>query len=488
MGDQALKKSPRAITPTLKILSLPLLFLLTTACKSDGSGGSPKGSEDPPPAEEVEEIQSGYVVQIQTPTSVSTVPRTLAGANFLATRDRLEGTFGPRAEELDVTLLRWPGGGLTETWEDFLNAYIVDAHARDWSTFSHEEPWSLEAFLEWTDDRDIVPTVVLPIKRYVSENGETVDLERMGKELGAFVHQATSGRFGPQEVLLWELGNEFFWGEARMSAEVYTQICTYLLPILQENAAYPIQIGIQAGRLGDSQIGRVADGFSDEQKDQVGFLIDHIYPRNFEWDTYDSRFRLYQVHWGDKPVYISEWNQKSDGSGDPSDFAWGIEQPAPMLRAWDSMVRNNVEYGAFWAIQQNNYTSAYAREGEHPEMAPYIGGVMFDWLTDTVGMEQLDAIQLGQSGLYASAYRSGGDLTIFVAGLEAGEQQVHIDIPGYNITSREGIRMSGERDVRRQTPVLDQMSPLVSGETITFTVNSKSEQELVRIKLAGYWD
>jgi hypothetical protein len=428
----------------------------------------------------------GFGFHIEKPASPLIVPTTLAGANYLATRDLLAGTFGPRAESLDITLLRWPGGTLTEEWEDFLNAYIIDADIRNWDHFENNAPWSLQNFLSWTSERDIVPTMVLPTKRYINQDG-SIDHDRAGRELGAFVREVTSGRFGDHPVEIWEIGNEFMWGDFKISEETYAELASTLIPVLRDAAQYPIKLGVQAGRLGDGRIPRVAAGFTAQERDDVDFLIDHIYARNYDWDYYLSRFQMYRNNWGEKPIYISEWNIKATQGANLDTYSYGIEQVGPILRIWDSMVGNNVQYGAFWAIQQNNWTSAYPREGEYPDVDLYYGGSILDWMTDTVGHERLQTTQIGDDGMYAASYFDNSNLTIFVAGLEAGTQQVKLLLPDFNIQSVNAIRMTGERDKRRSHPTYFGLNPLISDGQVTFSINTNTDQEIVKIEISGNW-
>lgn len=465
--------------PYVALLAAILLSL--SACKSEKSPDAPE--LPPAPIEEPPQVD-GYSFRLDPLPSPQIVPIHMAGANYLAPSDLLEGSFGSRAQSLDVTLLRWPGGELTENWDPFLDTYIRGADQRDWSAFDHAEPWSLSNFLSWTQGHDITPTIVVPTKPYIDEQ-ENIDLDRARHEIGAFVREVTSGRFGAQKIEIWEIGNEFMWGGAKFSEEVYAELASELLHVLRENAAYPIKIGVQGGRLGDSRIPRVAAGFTSEEKDDVDFIIDHIYTRNFDYETFNQRFPMYLGSWGSKPLYISEWNQKSHDEEPGVDYAYGIEQAAPLLRVWDAMARNNVAWASFWAIQQNNMTSAYAREGEHPNLPPYIGGVMLDWLTDTVGMSRMEVTQLGQDGLFARAYTDLNEITVFVAGLEAGEQQVTLELPQYSFSVIDATRMSGERDIRRQIPDLQEIHPAVFGRTMTFTINKNSPQELLRIRLSA---
>ena len=467
------------------LIVLTLASLALCSCKSDGGNTSDSKEND----EVISEIPAdGFLYHLTQPASPVRVPMTLAGANYLATRDLLEGTFGDRVKSLNTTLLRWPGGALTETWEPFLDTYINGAHTRDWGNISHNEPWALSNFLDWSSKNQITPTIVLPFRKYIDEH-HNIDFSTMEQELGAFVEQVTTGRFGQHPVTVWEIGNEFMWGsdEEIVSEETYGDLASRLVEVLHDRAAYPIKVGIQAGRLGNNRISRVASRFTAAQKSKVDFLIDHIYTRNFDYDTFDGRFPLYRNNWGMKPIYISEWNVKSSSDADLSYYAFGIEQAAPMLRVWDAMVTNNVEWAAFWAVQQNNYTSAYPLEGVSPGAPPYIGGIMLQWLTKTIGMERLDVTELGTEGIFIRAYASDTEIIVLAAGLEVGNQQVKIRIPGFEIQTVEAEKMSGEKDQARYFPDIDSISPKVNENLINFTINSSSPQELVKLEIRGHW-
>lgn len=462
--------------PTRSLFAALLIGALA-ACKSGGGEPEPDQPTVPPQPEPV----SGYHFDIEAPAVVRTVDRRLAGANYLHTRDLVHGTFGPRAEAMGVSYLRWPGGAIAEDELPYHQTYFENGSSRDWQGFNHDADWSLRNISEYAVSKDMEVMVVLPTKKYVTQPG-VIDEQTIRNEIGPFVRELTRGRFGPIPDLL-EIGNEFYWGNDKLEAEDYAQVARIIIEEVRANQAQHIDVALQAGRLGQGMIGRVASAFSSAEKTQFDFIADHIYTRNFDWTLFDQRFDMYQNNWGDKPVLISEWNVKSTKDGDPSIYAWGIEQAAPMVRVWDSMVKNNTRAATFWAVQQNTMTAAYPNEADDPQTEMYVAGRTFKWLSDTVGMTRQDVIQRGQDGMGAFAYKSGNQILAFVAGLDAGQQQVTLDFPGQTVTSARGTRMSGLRDVRKQVPALNTMSPAVNGSRVQITVNNQSDQELIRLDI-----
>jgi hypothetical protein len=462
--------------PTRSVFAAFLIGALA-ACKSGGGGEDPSTPVQPPQPDPI----SGFHFEVEAPSQVRVVDPRMAGVNYLHTRDRVQGTFATRAEALGVTYLRWPGGAMAEDEIPYHDAYFTNGHQRDWQSFTHDADWSLKNVSEYAVAQGMEVMVVLPTKKYVLSPG-VIDEAAIRQEIGPFVHELTRGRFGPVPDLL-EIGNEFYWGNDKLEAEDYTGVARIILEEIRSNQANHIDVALQAGRLGQGMIGRVASSFSTAEKEQIDFIADHIYTRNFDWNNFNDRFRMYRNNWGDKPALISEWNVKSTKDGDPSIYAWGIEQAAPMVRVWDAMVRENTKAATFWALQQNTMTSAFPNEGEDQNTQAYVGGETFAWLAQTVGMTRQDVVQRGEDGMGAFAYREGNRVIAFIAGLDAGQQQVKVNFPGETVVSATGRRMSGIRDLRKQTPELRDPTPAISGGQVQITINNHSDQELVRLDI-----
>lgn len=452
------------------------IALVVSLCACKGGGDDEGAGPDPRP-----DPVSGFRFRIEQDPTPEAVHRRMAGVNYLFTTDRLDGTYGPRSEHLGARFFRWPGGGIAESVGDYHRVYLERAASRDWSSFSHDESWSLEAMLSFAEQQSGDVMIVLPTKKYYDFSSGTIDRDAIKEEVGGFVYQMTRGRFGSQRIAVVEIGNEFYWGDEKIPPEDYAELANVMIGQIRQNEAYHLGVAIQGGRLGNSEIGAVAGGFTSDQKAEVDFIADHIYTRNHGDDDFLSRFRMYRNFWGDRPLLISEWNVKSKSDADLDVYAYGIEQAAPIVRVFDAMVDNNAKAAAFWAVQQNNRTSAYPREGMEPDSSPYIGGEVFGWLAGTVGMTRQNVLHLGESGMDGWAYSDEDRMIVFLAGLDAGKQQVTVEIPEMgHISLVSAIRMSGERDVPKQAPRLSGMTPRIEGNRMTFTMNKESAQELVR--------
>ena len=201
--------------PTRSLFAALLIGALA-ACKSGGGEPEPDQPTVPPQPEPV----SGYHFDIEAPAVVRTVDRRLAGANYLHTRDLVHGTFGPRAEAMGVSYLRWPGGAIAEDELPYHQTYFENGSSRDWQGFNHDADWSLRNISEYAVSKDMEVMVVLPTKKYVTQPG-VIDEQTIRNEIGPFVRELTRGRFGPIPDLL-EIGNEFYWGNDKLEAEDYS--------------------------------------------------------------------------------------------------------------------------------------------------------------------------------------------------------------------------------------------------------------------------
>ncbi len=144
------------------------------------------------------------------------------GTNLLAPGDIVtgSGTYKPRALSVNSKLIRWPGGALTETQ---MKMTAADIQNNQWET-------NLAEFLAFASANNLVPTIVLPTKRYKN------NLALSTTEVGNFVSRVTNNEFGTIAVPIWEIGNEFYvsessnpssWG-ASLTYEEYGQIASHI--------------------------------------------------------------------------------------------------------------------------------------------------------------------------------------------------------------------------------------------------------------------
>lgn len=405
-----------------------------------------------------------------------TVASGMTGVNFLYGRDDPYGTWGPRSKRIGAALARWPGGTIAEFDDGFLSSYIVDAHKRNWNTFNDTRPSSLRNFLSFAAGNGLTPTIVLPTKRYIPKPG-VINYNLARLELGAFIDAVMGGKFGTTKVPLWEIGNEFYV-EPKISAEDYADLSIEILDLLRSKARYPVKIGVQAGNWIEHGISRIDAAFPAAAKSKVDFIIDHIYPQQFSDQNHRGRFRDYRRAWGNKPVYVSEWNIQAKVGGDLNVYDYGMQQAGTMVSLFDDMVAEGVKWSSFWAVQQNNQTSAFHREGEGSEV-PYVAGSVVSWLHALAGHTRTEVHNFTQKGAGVWAYRKGKRTTLLVAGLATRRHSIEILMPG-RIQSATAIRMHGLSDVAKHSPGLTAFSPDFSGRILKLGVNDIEKQELIR--------
>ena len=140
----------------------------------------------------------------------------LFGANVLLGRDDLNGTFATKASALNITLLRYPGGGLTEDYFDPANpdAQVVAPRAGY---------VGLSDFLAYCHANGHQPVIVLPTKRYLQ------DISAGEEEIRTFVEEVTRGDYGPVSNPIFQVGNEYYANTTQhnaISTAQYAQIAS----------------------------------------------------------------------------------------------------------------------------------------------------------------------------------------------------------------------------------------------------------------------
>lgn len=426
-------------------------------------------------------IRDGIVFRITEAATSRTVSPRMAGVNYLMHRDLLDGTYGERADALGTRLFRWPGGAVSEWNTAYHTAYLEGQGAAD-------APWALERMLAHAAARDAEVMVTLPTKKYLDPATGQVDRTAIDREIGPFVQAISEERFGGA-VPFVQIGNEFFWSDQDhdpMEAEPYIAIARAQIAAIGARVARPPGIIVQGGRFdGNDEIGRVAAGFDRAERALITHVSDHLYPSRYADARYESRLAAHARAWDGIPLAVTEWNVKARTGVDPMAYSYGIAQAAALMRMWDGMVAAGVDLATFWAVQQNNWTSAYQNEGVTDDAGPFVAGRVLPWLTGTVGAARMDALQLGADGMDAWAYRSADDrLIVFVAGLEAGRDvPARVELPGSGWRVLAAERMSGPRTDWNPVPVLEPIFPALdaAGAAATLTLNRQTGNEVARI-------
>ena len=351
------------------------------------------------------------------------------GTNFVYAWDRVDGTFDDRAEDLGTSLIRYPGGTVTEQYFDPANpnasiGYRTDADG----TVVAKTVEPLDEFLTYLSENDISGLFVLPTLRYLPEDGSLPPMgssilsEADAEGIRGYLRQVLESGV---DVTGFELGNEF-WIYPDMSAEEYGRVASELAVIAREEidafeAAGNLPLGyerpaisLQASHFGDNGDFN-GDGISSAQElsqilisnlssdaiDAIDAITGHRYISS-SYETID-RFDAPWEHWNsysdlmgkDLDIILSEWNISARQGGvsnwdtasesERGAIDTGLKQAGALAAYFHEMTANGVDIATSWALQQQVKTSFAGREGT--ETGLKAGGEMMALLAEnTIGM------------------------------------------------------------------------------------------------------
>lgn len=160
---------------------------------------------------------------IDATSSGQTVGLAHFGTNYLADRQRLDQTiegnngFGLASSSMGNTLLRYPGGSLTEEYFDLSDARHFQRNGETTvfvSAFDDPEKntelTKLSEFMDYAIDNDNQVTVVIPTIRYYSmiSSNDITDIQNLKSTVQTFIAR-TLGDRSADSIHAFEIGNEF---------------------------------------------------------------------------------------------------------------------------------------------------------------------------------------------------------------------------------------------------------------------------------------
>ena len=391
----------------------------------------------------------------------------LFGANVLLGRDDLSGSYHTKTASWDLTLLRYPGGGLTEDYFDPTNpdAQILTPVA------GH---LSLTGFLAYCHANGHRPVIVLPTKRYVPDPvaGE--------QEIRDFVAAVTRGDYGPVTDPIFEVGNEYYASttlHGPIATADYAAIASRLAVAVADAAQIPSTVIVQAARYAQDNATIISAFDTTAEKAAVDGVAFHQYP----WvaDAVAHRFSQVSVHlaqWEDAGIasmsFMSEWNvgSSTDSSTDHLHDYGQAQNAALMEIVWHAVV-TGVDFGAIWGIQQNNNTSLTANEGNS---AIHSAGEMYAMMAQSIpGMQPIGRTELFGGVGVTYAFEGHDEIAVFVSAseidLNAGPVQLDIGLHGaaggFSAVSADSLTTLGDPYSPKPAPHRTQFTPdLIAAE------------------------
>ncbi|MEM9047582.1 MAG: calcium-binding protein [Pseudomonadota bacterium] len=412
------------------------------------------------------------------------VERAFFGANFLAGRDALNGSFAQKAAALGVSHLRWPGGGIAEKHFDLRDPNALPA-ARNGSDTT------LTGYLAFCAEQGMRPVVVLPTKRFGS------DVAAARAELEGFLRKLAEGRYGPTDGLLLEIGNEYYSTASPYAplqaadyaalARAYTDAIARLLP----SAETAVQIGRTA-----KDNATILAAFEDTvAAAAIDALVFHEYP--WRLDPIETRLAgkmALAQDWVQRgveaDVYMSEWNVGSnpdDGLDHRHDY--GHAQLSTMLEIAAQAIAQGVDMAAVWALQQVNKTALAADEGRARIFA---AGALFALMQESMTGKRIvdfDDAALAAHGVHIHGFSDGNEMSLFIAArdLAADEITLTLDLPGLDavlgLAWGERLTPLGDPlDYRPEARRASFLQPLDGSDGVTLRLTA--DYQIVRLDFA----
>lgn len=353
------------------------------------------------------------------------------GANYLLGRDEVSGTYGDKYSAVGASLIRYPGGELTE----------------DPSRFDPLNPENIREVLEFAADHQSAVSIVLPTKRYFG------DMQAARDELSLFVSKILGGEYGPlPETLVFEVGNEFYGDvqfgstESQKAANygiVAAEIVDFLSGII-DTMGSDAMIAIQMGRHA-SDNRSIINAFNDEQIREIDVLIDHDYRWSLEGatDSIYNNMSSFADEWiaagvrNDVQLFLSEWNVASNSNDTNNPLMdYGLAQASAMIHIAAQNIRYGIDYGAVWAVQQNNRTNLGFNEGEDRFLR--VGGETFRMMSEVLpGMRLVSMSDLHdgrfstESSIPVHVFEDDSKVVVFISKRGVSQTDFSLDLSNF---------------------------------------------------------
>jgi Ca2+-binding RTX toxin-like protein len=415
------------------------------------------------------------------------------GGNFLFTKDLVDGTFGGKVDYLNINLLRFPGGAMTEKYFDVNNPD---------NTPVGENRETLTNFLSFAGENDMTPVIVVPIKKYINDG---ISIEQAALEIFNFVQRVTSGEFGNVKIDTFEIGNEYNIRDLQVTGAEYGAYAAAFALAIKAASAYDVDVAVQAGTHWGQEIIAIHDNneilqaFTDAGAlHAVDTIVFHTYPRDFSEVNDRLLTGLPEIvidDWNDAAgrdleIFVSEWNVQSSWDIAQRDN-YGLAQAATLIKMTSEMLKMGVDMGAIWAIQQNTKTELAGAEGDNDIR---IAGEIFRMLSEsTVGTQVLDIpnniIGNGQVAVYA--FESKTKTVVFLSALDIIDDTTSfsVDLNLSNTLSNftyvwgEKLSTEGQFYWHNGEPTLSTLYPplITIGDISTVSVTFDKDYEVIKL-------
>jgi Ca2+-binding RTX toxin-like protein len=343
----------------------------------------------------------------QASSSRTYVSPDMFGVNTLIHRDEagVAGKLPGTIEKVEATVVRYPGGTVTEEFFDPSNPDRTGGVSL-FTGKSESSLLPLSEFLSFAGQAEKEVLLVLPTFRYF--NAQTRDLTSGAEaELRLFVRNLLSGTYGQVQLAGLEIGNEWYSNKFDWSAAEFGRLQAKIALWIHEEAAalnVDVPIFVQAGRGDDDQNGindnlELASAFNSSTIGVVDGLISHIYVATSSTNPLilgggvSDRLAAIDDVWGGRfgrefSQVVTEWNVGEDGP--TSTTINGLMRSAPLVRLFATMVNSGVDLASIWTAQNSSPAALAGPESGAATLTPT--GLLFRMLASYLPGMEMNAI------------------------------------------------------------------------------------------------
>lgn len=439
------------------------------------------------------------------------------GGNILFDRDRVgeNGTYDEKADALNLGLIRYPGGNVTEIFFDISDPEkTIEENGHSGSLMP------LSEFLGYINDINVAGSFVAPTVPFMDglATGEMTVAE-VRSEIRAFLTQLKDGAYGdPSNIKHIEIGNEYYGYDQHFdwsAIEQYIEIAPIWAAEIRKVFGDDLNISVQGG-INDADNDRLIEAFEDKG-DLVDSVVFHSYPWNlgqvYSRDVWKTRL---SDAWEDagiaENVFMSEWaltNMRSTGglALGPEHVEDGLARGIAMVEMAALQIRSGVDFATVWPVQQNTRGDLAGNEGQTAENSAHflsedgltVAGEAFQLMSEVLpGMRMLDlggAIDLDGKAendrftpeLLVRGFEDDTKIVVFVSAWalddDLGEATINLalgrEIASYDVTT---LTVSGDAYTDPNAdPVTIEETGLRATDTLSITF--ARDYELKRIVL-----
>lgn len=439
------------------------------------------------------------------------------GGNMLFDRDRVgeNGTYDEKAAALNLGLIRYPGGNVTELFFDLENPEKTVEEAGHSGSLM-----PLSEFLGYVGDIGAAAAFVAPTVPFMNAlaTGEMTVAE-VRSEMRAFLTKLKAGVYGDASVIEHiEIGNEYYGYDKHFdwsAIDQYMEIAPIWAQEIRDVFGNDLNIGVQGG-ISRTENEMLIDTFRDK-----GDLVDTVIFHSYPWDLGQAYSRdRWKTSLSDawekagisETVYMSEWaitSMRYQGGQElgADKVEDGLARGIAMVEVASLQIKSGVDFASVWPVQQNVRGDLAGNEGQTAENSAHflsedgltVAGEAFQMMSEVLpGMRMLDmggAIDLDgkrESDRYAPellvrGFEDDTKIVVFVSAWalddDLGAATISLalggDIASYDITT---LTVAGDNYTNASAdPVTIEEVGLKAGGDLTITFTR--DYELKRVVL-----